>query len=121
MMGARVLMLEHLGRSSGKSRFVCLEVVDRPRAGLIVVASGFGVRAQWYRNVQAHPTCRVSVGWSRGVPARARLMSGEESAATLDRYQHAHPRAWRRLGGVLEAATGQPVLDLPMVELRLLP
>ena len=120
-MGPRVLMLEHRGRTSGVPRFVCLEVVDRPSANLIIVASGFGARAQWYRNLQAHPTCRVSVGWDSGLPARARLMSDGESSATLMRYQQAHPRAWRRLQGVIEEARGQPVIGLPMVELQLRP
>jgi deazaflavin-dependent oxidoreductase (nitroreductase family) len=120
-MGPRVLMLEHRGRASGLARFVCLEVVDRPSADLIIVASGFGARAEWYRNLQAHPSCRVTVGWNSGMPARARLMSEDESAATLMLYQQAHPRAWRRLQGVIEAARGQPVIGLPMVELRLQP
>ena len=112
-------MLEHCGRVSGVRRFVCLEVVERPSADLIIVASGFGARAQWYRNLQANPTCHVSVGWNIGLPARARLMSEDESAATLMRYQESHPRAWRRLRGVIEEARGQPVIGLPMVELRL--
>lgn len=120
-MGPRVLMLEHRGRASGVRRFVCLEVVDRPSADTIIVASGFGARAQWYRNLRANRTCRVSTGWKNGAPARARLMSDEESAATLRRYQQAHPRAWRRLRVVIEEATGQPVTGLPMVELRLAP
>jgi deazaflavin-dependent oxidoreductase (nitroreductase family) len=121
LMGSRVLMLEHRGRASGAKRFVCLEVVDRPSANAIIVASGFGARAQWYRNLQANPACRVSVGRSSGVPARARLMSDDESATTLTRYQHAHPWAWRRLRGVIEEALDQPVIGLPMVELRLRP
>ena len=121
LMGPRVLMLEHRGRVSGAAQFVCLEVVDRPGADMIVVASGFGTRAQWYRNLQANPTCRVSVGWNNGTPALARMMSDEESAATLMRYQQAHPRAWRTLRGVIEEATSRPVTGLPMVELRLRP
>lgn len=120
-MGPRVLMLEHRGRASGVPRFVCLEVVDRPSADKIIVASGFGAQAQWYRNLQANPTCRVSVGWNSGLPARARLMSEEESAEPLLRYQQAHPRVWRRLRGVIEEAIDQPVTGLPMVELRLRP
>ncbi|MFT4199734.1 nitroreductase family deazaflavin-dependent oxidoreductase [Gordonia sp. (in: high G+C Gram-positive bacteria)] len=91
LFGTRVLMLEHTGRTSGLPRYVCLEVVARPAPDRIVVASGFGDRSQWYRNLRVTPECRVSVGRLRDVPARARMMSDEESAAVLEGYQREHP------------------------------
>jgi len=45
VFGSRLLMLEHRGRSSGRRRFVVLEVVDRPARDEYVIASGFGPRA----------------------------------------------------------------------------
>ena len=78
VLGRRVLMLEHTGRRSGKARFVCLEVVDRPGPGRVVIVSGFGERAEWYRNLLADPACFVSAGRqviervSRARPFRAR-------------------------------------------------
>lgn len=119
LLGGRVLMLEHIGRRSGERRYVCLEVVDRPAADRIVVVSGFGVRAQWYRNLSAHPDCRVSIGAAREIPAQARLMSDAESTEALQHYQRAHPRAWRRLRGMIEQAVQAPVTALPMVTLSL--
>jgi deazaflavin-dependent oxidoreductase (nitroreductase family) len=119
ILGGRVLMLEHQGRRSGRARFVCLEVVDRPSPERIVVVSGFGERAQWYRNLRADPACFVSAGRLRRVPARARFMRAAEAAATLDGYQRAHPDAWNRLRGAIEKAVGHPVGELPMVELLL--
>ncbi|WP_292652137.1 nitroreductase family deazaflavin-dependent oxidoreductase, partial [Nocardioides sp.] len=62
LLGSRMLMLEHIGRRSGVPRYVCLEVVERPSEHEIVVVSGFGTEAQWYRNLQAEPACRVSIG-----------------------------------------------------------
>ena len=121
VFGRRVLMLEHTGRRSGQARFVCLEVVDQPAPGRVVIVSGFGERAEWYRNLLADPACFVSVGRRRRVPARARFMTSAEAAAALDRYQHAHPRAWDRLRQVIEKAAGHPVDQLPMVELLLNP
>jgi deazaflavin-dependent oxidoreductase (nitroreductase family) len=119
LLGNRILMLEHVGRTSGLPRYVCLEVVDRPSPTTLVVVSGFGARADWYRNLAAHPECRVSTGRRRGVPTQARLMSDDEAAAALAQYQRAHPRAWDQLRGVIEHAVGHPVVGLPMVELTL--
>lgn len=119
LMGQRVLMLEHRGRTSGRPRYVCLEVVERSSPTTITVASGFGTRAQWYRNLVAEPRCRVSVGGWSSVPAVARMLGPEESQAALRRYQAAHPAAWRHLQGILEHAAGGDMETLPMVELTL--
>ncbi|SDK49354.1 deazaflavin-dependent oxidoreductase, nitroreductase family [Nocardioides sp. YR527] len=119
LFGSRMLMLEHIGRRSGAPRYVCLEVVERPSADEIVVVSGFGTGAQWYQNLRADPACRVSIGTRNGVAARARFLTEEESAAALGRYQQAHPKAWQRLRGAIEAAVGHEVEGLPTVNLKL--
>jgi hypothetical protein len=38
--------LDGPGRRSGKARFVCPEVVDRPDPDRMVIVSGFGERAK---------------------------------------------------------------------------
>jgi len=119
LFGGRIVMLEHLGRRSGEPRFVCLELVARPNADTIVVASGFAERSQWYQNLRAHPDCYVTVGRHR-TGARARFMTAEEAGAVLVGYQQEHPRSWERLRNVIERAVGHPVESLPMVELNLL-
>ena len=119
LLGERVLMLEHVGRVSGLPRYVCLEVVARPDRDRIVVVSGFGTRSQWFQNLEARQTCRVTIGRRRDVSARARFLTEEECAAALSAYQAAHPRAWRPLRHAIERAVGHPVDTLPMVELDL--
>jgi deazaflavin-dependent oxidoreductase (nitroreductase family) len=119
LLGSRILMLEHTGRSSGQPRYVCLEIVERPSADRIVIVSGFGERAQWYRNLQATPRCFVSTGGMRREPAVARFLTGAEAADALERYQREHPRDWELLRGAIEKAVGHPVQGLPMVELVL--
>lgn len=119
LLGSRVLMLEHTGRRSGLPRYVCLEVVDRPGPRRVVVVSGFGTGAQWFRNLAAQPRCRVSIGRRTSAPATARMMTAAESREALGRYQEAHPAAWRHLRDAIEHAVGQPVTELPMVELVL--
>jgi deazaflavin-dependent oxidoreductase (nitroreductase family) len=112
-------MLEHRGRTSGLARYVCLEIVERPAPGVLVIVSGFGTRSQWYQNLRADPRCYVSTGRIRRAPARARFLDDAEGRAALERYQRAHPADWRLLRGAIEKAVGHPVEGLPMVELVL--
>ena len=119
LMGSRILMLEHRGRVSGEARYVCLEVVERPGPGRLVIVSGFGEHAQWYRNLQADPRCFVSTGQLQRVPANAVMMTEAEARAAIERYQQAHPADWRFLRSTIETAVGHPVDGLPMVELVL--
>jgi deazaflavin-dependent oxidoreductase (nitroreductase family) len=125
IFGGRLLMLEHVGRRSGRRRYVVLEVVDRPAPGTYAVVSGFGRRAQWYRNVEAEPRVRVYLRSHRPVVAEARPLDAEEAAASLRRYASAHPRAWASLRPVLEETLGARIdaagTDLPMVALRCSP
>ena len=119
LLGSRMLMLEHVGRTTGEPRYVCLEVVRRPSPDVVVIVSGFGERAQWYRNLRATPRCHVSIGRQRRRPANARLMDEAESAQALAAYQQEHPKAWARLRSAIEQAVQHPVEGLPMVELTL--
>lgn len=123
VFGRRLLMLEHVGRTSGLRRYVVLEVVDRPGPGTYVVVSGFGARAQWLRNVEADPRVHVSVGAHHRAPATARRLGSDEASAALERYARAHPRAWSALRPVLEetlgARIGEGGTDLPMIALEL--
>lgn len=119
LFGGRILLLEHRGRKSGKTRYVVLETVARPAADTIVVASGFGRSAQWFRNLTADPHCRVSIGARHLVPATARELAADESARVLSDYRRRHPRAYRELSGVIEAATGASIDAVPLLELTL--
>lgn len=119
LFGSRLLMIEHLGRKSGARRYVVLEVVTHPRPGTYVVASGFGTRAQWFRNVRANPHVRVYAGGRRPASATARLLTSDETAAALAAYAARHPRAWAALKPVFETTLGARISDqetsLPMV------
>ena len=123
LFGSRILMLEHIGRKSGAARYAVLEVVDHPAADLYLVASGFGRKAQWFRNIQANPRVRVYVGSHPPMRATARVLGQQEANRTLAAYRGRHPRAWERFRPVLEETLGERITDtntpLPMVELRL--
>ncbi|EGD57052.1 nitroreductase family deazaflavin-dependent oxidoreductase [Gordonia neofelifaecis] len=119
LFGGRLLLLQHTGRKSGEARFVALETVERPADDRIVIASGFGEKSQWYRNLQADPRCRVWIGFVRNRAATARVLSSAESAAVLERYLRDHPKAYAELSGVIEQSTGLPIDQIPYIELRL--
>ncbi|MDQ7907627.1 nitroreductase family deazaflavin-dependent oxidoreductase [Phytohabitans sp. ZYX-F-186] len=123
LFGSRILMLEHIGRRSGAKRYVVLEVVGHPRPDTYVVVSGFGVRAQWFRNLMAHPRARVSVSRHGPRTATARRLPTAEADAVLADYVRRHPRAWKRFKNILENTLGTTIdahnTALPMVELSL--
>lgn len=125
LLGSRMLMLEHVGRSSGLRRYVVLEVVDHPAPDRYLVASGFGAKAQWFRNIVANPEVRVWVGSHRPASARAGVLDQPTVDRVLADYAARHPASWGQFRAVLEATLGEPIGDvdipLPMVELRLQP
>jgi deazaflavin-dependent oxidoreductase (nitroreductase family) len=125
IFGRRLLMLEHVGRNTGQRRFVVLEVVDHPAPDRYVVVSGFGTHAQWFRNVEANPHVRVYLASHAPAPATARRPDTAAATAALDRYAHAHPRAWGKLRPLLadtlgnrieKHGTGLPIITLDVVD-----
>jgi len=123
LLGSRFLLLEHTGRKSGCRRHVVLEVVDHPAPGSHVVVSGFGTRAQWFRNIRANPQVRVYLGSRKPASATAHRLDANAAAASLGRYTAAHPRSWAKLRPVLEETLGTPIdehgTELPMIALDL--
>lgn len=126
LTGGRLVLLEHRGRTSGLTRQVALEVVGRD-AGHVWVVSGYGMAAQWYRNVLTDPQVRVWLGSRRGVSGIAVSLPAGRAWSVLEAYRACHPRAARALGRTLaipELARGGPlpadIADrLPVVEVEL--
>jgi len=122
LLGPRFVMLEHTGRKSGARRYVVLEVVERHRPDTFIVVSGFGDRAQWFRNVRANPRVRVYFLSRRPAPATARVLPRAEAAAALAAYSARHPRAWAAVQPVLQGTLGGPAAGvtsrLPVVALE---
>ena len=124
LLGGRFLLLEHRGRRSGQLRYVVLEVVHR-EPGALVVISGYGPTAQWYRNIVADQRVRIWCGGIRRAEANAVPMRAEHGTAILESYRHHHPLAARVLGrafGIPEFAHGRPVPlrraeELPLVRI----
>lgn len=98
LLGRRFVCFTHRGRHSGRTYRTVVEVVDLDaRTGEIVVASGFGPEADWYRNLRARPALEVQIARRRFVPEQ-RLLTPEEAEVALQHYRRRHPVAVRFLG-----------------------
>lgn len=121
LLGRRVCLLTHTGRSSGLPRQVVLEVVSRdPRTGAVRLAAGFGPGADWYRNIQRHPEVTLQLG-GRRTPATARPLSPEQSGETVAAYAPRHPRTARRLMRICGIETDGTVEDYYLIGRDLIP
>lgn len=80
------LLLEHVGRKSGKT-FVTPLLYLQDGADIVVVASQGGLpkNPQWYANLAAHPDTRISLKGEKNRPVRARTATPDEREALWPR------------------------------------
>ncbi|MEV5696505.1 MULTISPECIES: nitroreductase family deazaflavin-dependent oxidoreductase [Streptomyces violaceoruber group] len=125
LLGRRLLLLHHVGRISGIDRRVVLEVVayEAPYR-CWTVASGFGPRSDWYRNLRAQPKTVVQFG-NRHHAVTARFLTPDEGADIMAHYGRRHPRTARRLCAYLglpadgtESARREAGCTIPFVRLE---
>jgi len=90
LFGSRIIMLEHVGRKSGRIRYTCVELVDR-EGDVLVIVSGYGEGSQWYRNLVAHPAIHVRVGRKRRAVS-AELVSPAAGAKIMADYAQRYPK-----------------------------
>jgi deazaflavin-dependent oxidoreductase (nitroreductase family) len=126
LLGDRFLMLTHTGRKSGLPRQVVLEVVHHDKdTGTYVIASGWGEKSDWFRNIQKTPKVIVHAK-SRRFEAVAVRLSLEEAERELLDYARRHPVAFRELAGFMagQRLKGTPedchllARSIPLVVLR---
>jgi deazaflavin-dependent oxidoreductase (nitroreductase family) len=92
LFGGRIILLEHVGRKSGLTRYSCVEVVDRDaNDDALTIVSGYGEHAQWYRNLRARPDIEIRTGRGRRA-VRANLLSPEEGAGVMADYARRYPK-----------------------------
>ena len=125
LMGKRFLMLTHTGRKSGLPRHVVVEVVRYdPNTGDYVIASGWGERSDWYRNIRQTPRVTVTVG-RRAHPALAERLAPDDAEQELRTYARLHPAAARSLARLMgyslqdtEADFAALSAHMPIIALR---
>ncbi|GAA0988159.1 MULTISPECIES: nitroreductase family deazaflavin-dependent oxidoreductase [Nocardiopsidaceae] len=92
-LGGRFVLLTHRGRTTGEARQAVLEVVGRnDTTGAVLIASGYGRRSQWFRNIVAEPRVLFQVGGRRH-RGTATVLSPQESGEALAHYAERHPEA----------------------------
>ena len=101
LLGGRILLLTHTGRTSGRQYRTPLEVVWRDQAtDTYIVAAGWGEQAGWYRNLQHTPEAEIAIG-RRRLAVRAERLPVEEAERTLHDYARRHPHTFRFLANLL--------------------
>jgi deazaflavin-dependent oxidoreductase (nitroreductase family) len=90
-IGVQWIVLETIGRLSGRPHDVVLDIVghDRP-SDTYYVQPARGYRTDWVRNVRSTPTINARIG-GRRVRARVRDATGREGADVVLRFVRAHP------------------------------
>lgn len=127
-LGHRFVSVSHRGRRSGKIRETVLEVARYdPTTRESVVASAYGTKADWYRNIRAEPAVRVRTGRMDYIPEQRFLTETEARQAAIE-FCRRHklearmaPRALAAIGAVGEGAFTDSVellASLPMVAFR---
>ena len=97
LFGRRLMVVNHIGRVTGKRRQAILEVVDHDaNDGSYVVASGWGPDAAWYRNVRHAPDVTIQIG-RRTIPATGVPLPADEGAEIFARYASRHREAAKLL------------------------
>lgn len=116
LLRQRFLLLHHKGRNSNQPRQTVLEVVYHDAAAdIYYIASGWGAKSDWLRNIEKTPTVKVQVG-RRIFSSRAQRLSIPQAQATLLQYARQHETAFRALSkmmiGKTLASTPEACLEL---------
>jgi deazaflavin-dependent oxidoreductase (nitroreductase family) len=126
LLGDRLLLLTHVGRKSGLPRQAVIEVVRHdPVSDTYIIASGFGARVDWCRNIQKNPNVMVQSG-RRQLEAVAQQLPLDMAAEELHDYAQRHPGTFRTiakrlLGQELDgsaASCRRLAVDVPVIALR---
>ena len=108
--GQPVLLLETLGRRTGRRRTTPVQYLADGEAFVVVASNAGAARPPaWYLNLRANPHARVQVG-ARTIDVLAQEAAGQERA-----------ELWRRLTAsnrYLEGAARKAGRELPLLALR---
>jgi deazaflavin-dependent oxidoreductase (nitroreductase family) len=100
-MGNKFLLLNHLGRKSGKRRQTVLEILQiKPETAEYFVVSGFGKQSDWYQNIQSNPSVIIQVG-GRKMAAVARQLNPDQASQVILSYAQRYPKNLKTLSALL--------------------
>ena len=100
MLGKRFLLLNHVGRKSGKPRQAALEIVDYDEeTDTYYIASGFGKKSDWYKNLAKTPKVMIQVGRKKRAVTAVFFPPDQSGQAMLD-YARRYPRAGKNIARI---------------------
>jgi deazaflavin-dependent oxidoreductase (nitroreductase family) len=112
LLGGRFLMLTHTGRKSGLPRQVVIEVVRHDKkSDTYYVASGWGEKSDWFRNVMKNPEVVIRSG-GRTMDMRAERISPDEAEDEMLDYYRRHPATLRELARAMGYRTDGTEADV---------
>jgi len=92
LFGEHFMLLTHTGRKTGLPRQAVVEVMRHdPATDTYFVASGWGEKSDWFRNVMKTPQVEIQVG-RRRVKALAQRLPLEEAERELLDYARRYPK-----------------------------
>ncbi len=112
LLGPYVLLLTTTGRRTGRARVTALDYLPDREDDAYYVMSGWGTKADWYRNLLANPQVHVQLGTQR-FECRARPADTDTYQRLLVAYRERNPFADR----LLKRWLGTPVDQVPLAEL----
>lgn len=114
LLGERFLLLNNVGRKSGKLRQNVLEVLEHDKAAdIYYIVSGWGFKSNWYQNLLNTPIVTIQVGL-RKLNVIAKTLPPSESVRLLLDYRTKHPFAARELSLLI----GLSIINAPPQELE---
>jgi len=111
LLGKRFLKLTHTGRISGLLHDTVLEVVTiDDDTGKYYIASGWGEKSNWYKNILVNHRVRVQVG-SLYFDADTRKLPPGEAGEIIFDYAVTHRGAFKMLTERIVGETLEPTHD----------
>ena len=93
LLDERIILLNHIGRKTGTIHQAVVRVVSHDTdSDTYYIASAWGFKSQWPRNLLAHPEIVVQIG-RRKLTVDAQPLTPEQGTHVLLDYRQRHPKA----------------------------
>jgi deazaflavin-dependent oxidoreductase (nitroreductase family) len=101
LVGAQWMFITTRGRKTGKLRNVMVDVMDYDKVtDTYYIEAAYGVRADWYKNMQSNPVFEAQVG-RRKFKARADTLSTEVTSEMLVQFYRRKPAYTRSVMAIV--------------------
>jgi deazaflavin-dependent oxidoreductase (nitroreductase family) len=97
MLGKRLVLINHVGRKTGRQHQAVVEVVEREKGTEnVIVVAGYGEQTQWYKNLGNQLKTTIQIG-NRKYPVSVELLKPEDGEDIIVRYMARYGNLTRQL------------------------